>query len=136
MIGAGEEIKYFLDEDAAFNHMPFTTLDKFGFIKIGNDANPNTAMQLRMDDVTYTGVGNTGGLLADFDVDNDVDGADFLKWQQDGLSAADLTNWRAEFGMVAPLVSAAAAVPEPTTFVLLGMACACGSRRLRRAARS
>jgi hypothetical protein len=133
--GAGDEIKYFISEGRADN-MTSTTLDKFGFIKTGNGPDPNDAMQLRMDDVTYTGVASTGGLLADFDADNDVDGADFLKWQQDGLSQADLTNWKTEFGMVAPLVSASAAVPEPATFVLVFTACACGSRRFRRAARN
>jgi hypothetical protein len=133
--GAGGEIKYFISEGRSPS-MTATALDKFGFIKIGNAPDPDHAIQLRMDDVTYTGVASPGGLMADFDADNDVDGADFLKWQQDGLGQAELTNWKTEFGMVAPLVSAAAAVPEPATFVLLGIAFACGSRRFRSAGRN
>gem|GEM_PF-6174442 len=43
-----------------------------------------------------------GTLEADLDTDNDVDGADFLLWQQGGssdpLSAEDLAKWQAEFG--------------------------------------
>ena len=60
-------------------------------------------------------------LTADFDLDGDVDGADFLNWQQ-GLgttrTAADLVNWRAQFGQPGA-TAAAAAVPEPGSLALL-----------------
>ena len=43
-------------------------------------------------------------LDGDFDADNDVDGADFLKWQRgqspDPLSQADLNAWEANYGTV------------------------------------
>ena len=60
----------------------------------------------------------------DFDIDGDVDGADFLKWQRgelsNPLSSSDLANWQASFGDVASSVAAAStAVPEPSSFVLL-----------------
>ncbi len=61
----------------------------------------------------------------DFDTDGDVDGNDFLTWQR-GLGstfdAADLPDWRANFG--ASSTGAAAAVPEPGVrwFALAGMA--------------
>jgi hypothetical protein len=80
--------------------------------------------------VTYTT--NPAVDDADFDNDNDVDGADFLTWQRGlGLSGAAATNaagnangdtvingadlavWKSEFG---PAVAAAAAsVPEPVS---------------------
>jgi hypothetical protein len=60
-------------------------------------------------------------LTADFDLDGDVDGADFLNWQQ-GLgttrTAADLANWRAQFGQ-GGATGAASATPEPGSLALL-----------------
>jgi hypothetical protein len=75
---------------------------------------------------------------ADFDGDNDVDGADFLIWQRgfgganttnaDGnadddsdVDAADLAIWQAKFG-VPPQVAAVAAVPEPAALSLVASA--------------
>jgi hypothetical protein len=69
--------------------------------------------------VTYVGGG--GGQPGDFDTDGDVDGNDFLVWQRGGapggVTAANLTTWRNNFG--APAVAAAGAVPEPSSLVLL-----------------
>jgi len=56
-------------------------------------------------------------LLGDFDVDGDVDGFDFLKWQRDP-SVGPLADWEANYGMVAALSATSAAVPEPTSFLL------------------
>lgn len=39
------------------------------------------------------------GLLADFDLDGDVDGTDFLKWQRELFDAGDLANWEDEYGL-------------------------------------
>lgn len=61
----------------------------------------------------------------DFNLDGDVDGNDFLKWQRgespDPLSASDLLDWQNNYGTTATL-AAITSVPEPTTlcFVLLG----------------
>ena len=60
-------------------------------------------------------------LLGDFDLDEDVDGADFLSWQRGFgtlYDATDLANWKAIFGTT-PSVAAASAVPEPSTIALL-----------------
>ncbi|MBA3484003.1 MAG: hypothetical protein H0T51_19540 [Pirellulales bacterium] len=58
------------------------------------------------------------GLAGDFDVDGDVDGADFVKWQHGGSpnpgSAADLAAWRGNFGFSA-LTAAGTSIPEPRT---------------------
>jgi len=92
---------------------------------------------------------------ADFDADGDVDGADFLKWQQElgrtgtatladgdangdmNVTAADLAIWQAQFGPGAPAAAAAGAVPEPATWcltVLAGLACLAAVLPRRRAA--
>ena len=59
----------------------------------------------------------------DFDSDGDVDGADFLMWQQgetsDSHRAEDLADWQANFGAAALPAATSTAVPEPTTGVLL-----------------
>lgn len=61
------------------------------------------------------------GLQADFDGDNDVDGADFLAWQRGFgtiYDSTDLANWQAEYGNTASAL-AAHAVPEPTPLMLM-----------------
>ena len=60
---------------------------------------------------------------ADFDHDNDVDGADFLKWQRGELlpplSSLDLAAWELSYGetFVLPAV-ASTAIPEPSSLLL------------------
>ena len=77
--------------------------------------------------ITYLGGdGNDVTLLSalpgDFDIDGDVDGFDFLKWQRgespNPLSAKDLGHWEANYGMVAPLSVTSTTVPEPSSFLL------------------
>ena len=65
--------------------------------------------------------GFAASLLAagDFDLDLDVDGADFLVWQR-SISQFDLSEWKANFGTPAGSTSAEArAIPEPSTSVLM-----------------
>lgn len=68
-------------------------------------------------------IGN--GPEGDFDNDGDVDGADFLKWQQDfpTSTAADLAAWQTNYGSGAATPSVGA-VPEPTALCLLVLAVA------------
>jgi hypothetical protein len=70
---------------------------------------------------------------ADFDHDGDVDGRDFLVWQRGGsptpLSAGDLANWQASYGVgiliakstaaTGSFVMGASSVPEPGGMALL-----------------
>jgi hypothetical protein len=52
----------------------------------------------------------------DFDEDGDVDGRDFLLWQQNP-SVGDLADWQENYGTV-PELGASVAVPEPTAAAL------------------
>jgi len=66
-------------------------------------------------------------VAGDFDLDGDVDGSDFLKWQQGEsptpLSSSDLATWEANYGTVAPLSAASTSVPEPTSLALIPILC-------------
>jgi hypothetical protein len=87
---------------------------------------------------------------ADFDNDNDVDGADFITWQQGlggagssnmtgdangsgAVDAADLGIWKTEFA-TPQSVGAAASVPEPAAAALAALAIAAFARQRRTAA--
>jgi autotransporter-associated beta strand protein len=63
------------------------------------------------------------GQPGDFDFDGDVDGRDFLIWQQGGspspLSSTDLADWEANYGAGPGALAAAATVPEPATWIAL-----------------
>jgi len=68
----------------------------------------------------------------DFDMDGDVDGADFLTWQRDLGGAADLALWEGNFGAPNATTAAVSAVPEPASWLLAcSMAVAAASRRRR-----
>ncbi|WP_218932061.1 LamG domain-containing protein [Adhaeretor mobilis] len=56
-------------------------------------------------------------VLGDFDMDNDVDGNDYLVWQHDS-GVGSLAHWQTNYGMNLSTV-AVDAVPEPSGFVLL-----------------
>lgn len=68
---------------------------------------------------------NQLNLLADFDLDSDVDGHDFLTWQRGfgtQYDAADLNNWQADYGLTVSALSALNPVPEPSSLILVGIA--------------
>jgi len=56
-------------------------------------------------------------MAGDFDNDGDVDGGDFLHWQQNGLSAANLVAWENNYGAGGG-GSLTASVPEPSSLVV------------------
>jgi hypothetical protein len=93
--------------------------------QVGGDTNA-LSFQYRNAD---TGAIQTGlielvstGTNGDFDGDGDVDGRDFLRWQRggspDAFSASDLAVWQTNYG-TNPSLSAATAVPEPTSSLLI-----------------
>jgi hypothetical protein len=82
-----------------------------------------------------------GGGPGDFDSDNDIDGQDFLVWQQNP-AVGDLANdWQPNYGaggteqtvvtVAAPALSGVRGVPEPgaLTLMLVGSIAWCGYRR-------
>ena len=57
-------------------------------------------------------------IAGDFNDDGFVDGEDFLVWQLNGGSSADLAVWQANYG-TSPQYASAAAVPEPSQLLIL-----------------
>lgn len=74
--------------------------------------------------------GDTVSISGDFDIDGDIDGSDFLAWQRNP-GVGILTDWQSNYGSL-PLVAASAAVPEPSTalLLLLGIVVSITHRRL------
>ncbi|TWU27617.1 beta strand repeat-containing protein [Bythopirellula polymerisocia] len=56
----------------------------------------------------------------DFDLDGDVDGADFLIWQRNP-AIGYLANWQANYGRSATQSAVSVAVPEPSSLLLLAI---------------
>jgi len=68
----------------------------------------------------------------DFDLDGDVDGADFLDWQRNLGDATNLGLWQDNFGNVSSVANVSG-VPEPSSAALLGlMLVGLATRRLHR----
>lgn len=66
----------------------------------------------------------SAGLVGDFDDDGDVDGTDFLAWQQGfpgTFNGTDLVDWEGNYGASSPIF-AVQAVPEPGTVGLATLA--------------
>ncbi len=68
---------------------------------------------------------------ADRDGDGDVDGKDFLLWQEEDGSPAGLALWQATYPTAAPAVGAAA-VPEPASLVIVATSAVLLAARRRR----
>ncbi len=73
------------------------------FYRAGSD-------EFNLNNFTFTRVG-------DFDFDGDVDGLDFLAWQQNGATPAGLLEWENNYGGSGAIASATL-VPEPTSLAL------------------
>ena len=72
------------------------------------------------------------GTPGDFDLDEDVDGADFLEWQQElgnTLDADDLTDWQDNYGFGS--LSSVSVVPEASSLVLTVVGLVVNSLRRR-----
>lgn len=114
-------------QDLVFEYLfPGESAFRQGVVVYGALTSPSLAADFNKDN-TVNGLdlavwkgGFGAGATGDADGDSDTDGADFLVWQR-------------QFGMsVAPSAPAAAAVPEPASFALVGISAlslAVGSRR-------
>jgi hypothetical protein len=105
--------------------LPSTSLQALLFDGVAGDPSTTNLADYILTPAAATFINNAGTsftLVAppdptgDFDIDGDVDGRDFLKWQRgespDPLSADDLAIWQEQYGTTPPL-SATIAVPEP-----------------------
>lgn len=84
-------------------------------------------------DMGSPGTFDTSAPSADFDNDGDVDGTDFLVWQQGfgtTFDTNDLATWQNQFGST-PSNAVIGTVPEPTSMALLGLAIGLASFRRR-----
>lgn len=120
--------------------------------KIGGDPNSLSFQYRRTaDGKVFDGIFEfvTTGPDADFDGDGDIDGSDFLIWQQgfglagqtdnsngdaDGngvVDGLDVTAWETQYG-TSPLIAVSAVVPEPTTGTLLALALATSALSFRK----
>lgn len=62
----------------------------------------------------------TESLEGDFDLDGDVDGEDFLKWQREDSTSVGLTAWQNNYGLNSSnLPQSSMAIPEPSTLLLI-----------------
>ena len=87
-------------------------------------------------DVETVTLSVVSALSGDFNVDGQVNGLDFIVWQRGNspipLSAEDLADWQANYGIALVLPSALHAVPEPSTGLILVMGlCFCVGRNFR-----
>lgn len=101
---------------------------------IGFNALSPSSVKAAVDNIQLIGV-DPPGSTGDFDTDGDVDGTDFLEWQQGfpgTLGASDLVDWQASYGDAgAPAFGSISAVPEPASLSLLVLTM-CGVAALRR----
>lgn len=133
------------DTDLLLNVLPDGTIDFTGFygeyeITIGGNT---YTLDLTKGDTDYSLI--VGPPSADFDFSGEVDGLDFLAWQQNhgatgasfaqgdadyngSVGGADLAVWESQYGPGA-LVGASAAVPEPASFLLFASVLAALSGR-------
>jgi len=99
------------------------SFDSFAIMGFSSSANSTSIMDILVDNVVVTALATQiPGLPGDFDVDGDVDGADFLAWQRDLGDASNLALWEANFGETGAAGAVLAAVPEPASLLLVGIA--------------
>jgi hypothetical protein len=115
-----------------------------GELNLGHAYDPASAQNLRfyygLADGTFVRglveyVTDPGSLAGDYNSNGLVDAADYVLWRNDSASHGGATGydtWRANFGNSAGAGSGAAAVPEPSTVILVVCSwLACGTLRRR-----
>jgi len=132
------ELKFYVDGIHARTVTNAFTLRSYDYVRLGAGVT-NTNTESFFDNVQVIlnppPIGTPPTEDADFDGDGDVDGQDFLTWQQNlgdagagtpstgdanedaNVDGADLTIWQSQFGQ-APLAALIRPVPEPTRSAL------------------
>jgi len=100
-------------------------------IQLSPGAVDGIANGLYVDDVDLSPITEQGA--GDFDLDSDVDGTDFLVWQRTDGTANGLDEWRTNYGAPLSPFQGIAAVPEPSTLMLLLISGLFAQQRKRRA---
>jgi hypothetical protein len=109
------------------DHTDGTPLDPFYWqlylIFQGGDEETLDTVRVVMDNFRLTGaVTGPPALDGDFDLDDDVDGDDFLLWQRGGspnpLSASDLTEWETNYGLGLPGDFSGNGIVDGTDFLI------------------
>ena len=111
--------------DVAATDPRFASVDYVTFISVESPFVDPSETNFVLDRVVYS---FPNPLAGDFDMDNDVDGRDFLEWQRD-TNVGDLADWQVNFGVGIPLTAAFTAaeaaspgsVPEPGGRFILGL---------------
>ena len=88
---------------------------------------------------TWVDAPEIGVINGDFNDSGTIDGQDFLIWQRgrspSSISSIDLARLKANYGALEPLPSSARLIPEPTSFLMMAIACfaklACRQRKLQ-----
>lgn len=126
---AGNPITHFLSETnrTLLNEASFT---KFGLMKRGNGANPN-GLDIRIDDVTYTGVAGSPSIPGDFNGDTQVNSTDLDIWSTNFSTPSGATTAMGDADLDGDVDGndflvwqrnvtgpGAAAIPEPSSLAL------------------
>lgn len=129
-----------VDSSVTWQIAPSGSPDEFDSLRFGAPSGITSANETVVDNILLELI-DIGGVNADFNGDNSVDGLDFLAWQQnsgqmggagladgdangDGnVDGIDLGIWGDQYGTTNPLAAAATAVPEPTSVGLSLLAC-------------
>jgi hypothetical protein len=118
----GEVTAVFDDQEFTFT----TATDLLGTFFVGYREGISGAVSTRLDKhnppIYDLSVSTPPGLAGDFNDDGKVDAADYVWWRKNDGTQAKYDEWRGNFGAMAGAGSVGvAAVPEPTSLVLLAL---------------
>jgi hypothetical protein len=111
-LGSGSETNFVTQ----YQSTPGDGLQNFGLNQMQIQASGDDPGILGLEVLRFSIVERPDGIAGDFNADGLVDGRDFLLWQRNP-SVGNLSDWQTNYG--AGTLTAAVAVPEPTTWLLL-----------------
>lgn len=96
------------------------TLITSGFITT-SESSPLTVSIVDVGGTDFTQVSIDSGILGDFNMDGNVDGLDFLFWQEDP-NVGPLSDWEGNYGFTS-ISAAVTSVPEPSSIAFAMLVC-------------